>query len=136
MLSPTKELVNSCNESEKSNDLSCALRVTHCGTSILLPGDAEETAWDEMLKSHGKGLKAVVLKAAYHGRDSGFHLDALKAIDPSVVVVSVGKKPSSDASPKYRAHAGSVFSTRCHGNLRLEVDDEGTRNWFAERNGG
>jgi competence protein ComEC len=136
LLSPTKELVNWCNQNEKSNDLSYALRVTHCGTSILLPGDAEETAWDEMLKFYGKGLGAAVLKAAHHGRDSGFHLEALKAINPSTVVVSVGKKPSTDASPKYRAHAKSVFSTRYYGNLRLEVDDEGTPNWFAERNGG
>lgn len=136
LLSPTKELIAWCNETEKSNDLSYAIRVTHCGTSILLPGDVEETAWDGMLKFYGKGLGAAVLKAAHHGRDSGFHLDALKAINPSVVIVSVGKKPPTDASPKYRAHANSVFSTRYYGNIELQVDDEGARKWLVERNGG
>ncbi|MGL9621557.1 hypothetical protein QRQ56_26425 [Bradyrhizobium sp. U531] len=135
LLSPTSDLVNWCNSTEKSNDLSYAIRVTHRGTSILLPGDAEQTAWDGMLKYYGTALGAAVLKAAHHGRDSGFHLDALKAIKPSVVIVSVGKKPPTDASPQYRTHANSVFSTRYYGNIELQVDDNGTRKWLVQRNG-
>lgn len=134
ILSPTKDLVQWCNQTEKSNDLSYVLSVAHAGNVVLLPGDAEKTSWDRIVEHYGDKLKSTVLKASHHGRDTGFHLEALKAIAPRVVVVSVGKKPETDASPKYRYHGAKVWSTRYYGNIVLEVNDAGKRNWIVDRN--
>jgi competence protein ComEC len=134
ILSPTPALVKSCNQSEKSNDLSLVLRVRHKNWSVLLPGDAEAEAWDGMKNHYGAGLKSDYLKASHHGRDSGFHLESLKLIAPRVSFVSVGRKPDTDASSKYRQQCNKVASTRYRGDMELLFDDDGTHKWFVQRN--
>jgi competence protein ComEC len=49
ILSPTPDLVKTCNAAGKSNDLSFVLRLWHIGKSVLLPGDAEGLAWDDLV---------------------------------------------------------------------------------------
>jgi beta-lactamase superfamily II metal-dependent hydrolase len=136
ILSPTPALIKQCNDAGKSNDLSIVLRVSHARRSVLLTGDIEKLAWDDLVASYGAQLKSDFLQASHHGRDTGYHLDALKLIAPEVVVVSVGRKPATDASHKYRGQCNSVFSTRYYGNLTLEIGENGAAHWVAQRNGG
>jgi len=82
ILSPTNALIHSCNLAGKSNDLSIVLQVKHAGRSVLLPGDAEDEAWNNMVAYYGGSLKSDFLKASHHGRDSGYNHSALKLIDP------------------------------------------------------
>ena len=133
-LSPTSALIASCNNAGKSNDLSIVLRLRHAGRSFLLAGDAEGEAWDDMIAHYGANLKSDYLKASHHGRDSGYHLDALKHIAPRITFVSVGRKPDTDASSKYRQQCNKVASTRFYGNMELRVDDSGPIEWFVQRN--
>jgi competence protein ComEC len=74
IFSPTPALVKACNLSQKSNDLSLVLRIHHKAGSVLLAGDAEAAAWDDMKNYYGAKLKSDYLKASHHGRDSGYHL--------------------------------------------------------------
>jgi competence protein ComEC len=135
ILSPTPELVGKCNTAEKSNDLSIVLRVHHVGQSVLLPGDAETPAWDEMVRFFGSRLKSSFLKASHHGRDTGYHLEALKLIDPLMTFVSVGRKPDTDASYKYRQQMGrKVPSTRYYGDIELRIHDNESWEWFVQHN--
>jgi len=136
ILSPTPSLVHACNTAGKSNSLSIVLRVWHAGRAVLLPGDAEEDAWADMVRWYGSVLKSDFLKASHHGRDSGYHLDAVKLISPLITFVSVGRKPDTDASSKYRAQSARVASTRYHGNIELRIDDNGQHQWFVQRNAG
>jgi competence protein ComEC len=135
ILSPTPALTNSCNKAGKSNDLSYVLRVWHHGKSVLLPGDIETEGWDDLERTYGVGLKSDFMRASHHGRDSGYHLPTLKLIRPEAIVVSVGRKPVTDASSKYSGQCGNVYSTRYYGNLELHIHDDGSHRWFAERNG-
>ena len=135
ILSPTPEIVRSCNARQVSNDLSYVLRVSHAGRSVLLTGDVEASTWNELERYYGPALKNDVLQASHHGRDTGYHLNSLKLINPSTIVVSVGRKPETDASRKYRAQCPRIFSTRYYGNLTLLIDDYGNMNWTAQRNG-
>ena len=112
ILSPTPALVRSCNQAGKSNDLSLVLRIRHKAGSVLLSGDAEAEAWDDMKNYYGATLKSDYLKASHHGRDSGYHLEAMKLIAPRVTFVSVGRKPDTDASSKYRQQCTTSCSTR------------------------
>lgn len=136
ILSPTPALVADCNKTGKSNDLSLVLRVRHGARSILLPGDAEAAAWREMVAFYGSYLKSDYLKASHHGRDSGYDLDALKLIKPLITFVSVGRKPDSDASAKYRQQCPQVGSTRFYGNMEFQIADDGNVRWLVDRNGG
>jgi competence protein ComEC len=134
ILSPTPALIASCNAAGKSNDLSYVLRVWHQGRSVLLPGDIEEEAWNDLGWAYGAALKSDFMRSSHHGRDTGYHLPTLKIIRPSAAVVSVGRKPVTDASNKYCAQCPNVYSTRYYGNLELRVHDDGTYQWLAERN--
>lgn len=134
ILSPTSQIVRTCNGAGRSNDLSTVLRVSYAGRSLLLPGDAESLAWGAMVQHYGKALRADALKASHHGRLSGFDLDALKLIRPRFVVLSVGRKPSTDAQRRYSNHCARAISTRRHGNISCRVDANGNWAWTAERN--
>jgi len=91
ILSPTPELVSECNTAEKSNDLSIVVRIHHAGQSILLSGDAEQSAWDDMVRFYGNRLKSSFLKASHHGRDTGYHLNALRLIAPIMTLYLSGE---------------------------------------------
>ena len=134
ILSPTPALVRSCNQAGKSNDLSLVLRIRHKAGSVLLSGDAEAEAWDDMKNYYGATLKSDYLKASHHGRDSGYHLEAMKLIAPRVTFVSIGRKPDTDASSKYRQQCQRVASTRYYGNMELQFHDDGSRKWIVDRN--
>lgn len=125
ILSPTPELVEQANEAGNTNNLSFVLRVAYGGISIILGGDAEGEAWQSMVERYGKDLKCNVLKASHHGRDSGYHQESVKVMSPQYTIASVGKKPETDASNKYRKYSGEVWSTRWKGNITVTIDDKG-----------
>ena len=53
-------------------------------------------------------------------------------MNPQFTIVSVGKKPSTDASNKYRQYSQNVWSTRWRGNIRLEIADTGQATIYSE----
>ena len=111
ILSPFDELADWANRNENWNSLSYVLRVSHAGRSVILGGDAESIVWDYILDHYGSNIRCDILKASHHGRDSGYHQQAVEMMSPLVTVVSVGKKPDTDASNKYRGYSEHVWST-------------------------
>ncbi len=125
ILAPTKETNLAANESGNVNNLSYVLMVIANGFRVLLGGDAEAPVWKPLFEHYGSGLKCDVLKASHHGRESGFYRDAVRAMSPELTIVSVGKKPSTDASNRYRNLSDNVYSTRWKGNIVLDVPTSG-----------
>jgi competence protein ComEC len=126
VLSPTAELVAGCDDSGSYNDCSYVIKISYGGRSVILPGDAEEPAWKSMLDGLSEGTLACdILKAAHHGRKSGYHQPAIEAMDPKVVICSVGKKPDTDASADYARIADSVLSTRFCGTIKVTMWSDG-----------
>lgn len=135
ILSPSQFLINECNEAGAYNNSSYVLKVSHAGRSVILPGDAEATAWRSILTMLGpEVLDCDVLKAAHHGRESGYHEEAVEAMSPEVVICSVGKKPETDASNEYASHGASVKSTRFHGTITARIWDDGDI-WISDHAG-
>lgn len=126
ILSPTSTLVGYCNRIENWNNASYVIRLDYGGRRVILPGDAEEPAWDHVEAQHEDSeLACDVLKAAHHGRESGYSASAVNAMSPSVVVCSIGKKPSTDASDEYKSHGAQVLSTRFHGTITCKIWKDG-----------
>ena len=118
MLSPTTALVADCNATGSYNDASYVLKIEYAGRAVILAGDAEAKAWRAMLDHYPTAsLNCDILKASHHGRNSGYHEDAVEAMDPEVVLCSVGKKPDTDASGLYSKQGAQVLSTRYNGTL-------------------
>jgi competence protein ComEC len=132
ILSPTPEIVRAANLCGNSNNLSYVLRISYLGYRIVLGGDADTDVWEELVAHYGNDLRCDVLKASHHGRDSGYLASAVALMNPTYTVVSVGKKPDTDASNKYRKYCSNVWSTRWYGNLTLQISRERGIEWFAE----
>jgi len=126
ILAPTPELTNAANKTDDPNGHSYALWLQYGDYKVVLGGDCDEAAWQSIWKKYGAGLRCNILKASHHGRASGFHLEAVKAMNPEYTIVSVGKKPSTDASNRYRSYTSQkVWSTRWRGNIVLTIHDNG-----------
>lgn len=133
ILAPTKELKDSANKNSDINGHSYVLWFEYAGIKVIFGGDATETVWESIHNKYGKNLKCNILKASHHGRDSGYYQPAVEAISPEYTIVSVGKKPESDASNKYKNYCDNVWSTRWKGNIRLEIYDDGKAKIFSDR---
>ena len=122
ILHPNRLTLKKIQDSGNVNNLSYVLRVILGQVKIILAGDAEKEVWDDLVSRYGKELKCDVLKASHHGRDSGFHEEAVSLMKPNYTIVSVGKKPERDASDKYGRWSKNVWSTRWKGNIEITYD--------------
>lgn len=130
VLSPTQTIVDEANENDTYdgwNHLSQVLYITYGSSSLILPGDASIDAQKDMVKVFGDSLGTVVLKAPHHGRESGYCEDFVKKVNPDYTIVSVGKKPDSDASSKYKKYTRErVLSTRMQGTMAMRLYQDGS----------
>lgn len=126
ILAPTLALRQAANASDDANAHSYVLWLVHGGRAVCLGGDATPAILADILATYGANLKCAVLKASHHGRESGWQADFVKACSPDYAIVSVGKKPETDASNKYRQYAKNVWSTRFHGNIVVTVPGDGS----------
>jgi len=129
ILAPDSELLKNANP----NNLSYVLLIEYGGKKIVLGGDAEKDSWDYIMDNYSDLIKDVsILKASHHGRDSGYHQKAVKHMNPMYTIVSVGKKPSTDASNKYRQYCDNVWSTRWKGNIMFEIQSDGNWSYWTQ----
>ena len=135
ILGPTQDLIDYCDRIEHWNNSSYVLRLDYGGRRVILPGDAEKPAWDSIEADlDDADLACDILKAAHHGRESGYSETAVDAMDPDFVICSVGKKPSTDASDEYRRHGAIVLSTRHNGTIIVQIWADGEI-WIEDHNG-
>lgn len=124
------------------------VRVAYNGKAVILTGDSDVVCWKRVVgyyddrdaeETDADVLEAEVLHASHHGsrtfikeggKDSEPWLDALEAIAPDYVVVSVGEDnrhehPHEDMIEAYEAEAGEVLETREVGTVVFSVDPNG-----------
>jgi competence protein ComEC len=133
VLSPCPALVKLAQEKNNQNIMSFVLLIEHAGHKFIFGGDAEKETWEYILENYEEKIKDVtVLDASHHGRDSGYHQPAVKIMNPKHVVVSVGKKPATDASNKYRQYSENVWSTRWKGTIKFTINSDGSGTYDTE----
>lgn len=127
ILSPDDELVKLSNDKWEYNHLSYVLLVKYGNYKIYLCWDAtaDETI-PNMLEHYWEGFfkkqdwEIIILKAPHHWRDSWYHQKFVSLLNPDYTIVSVWKKPSTDASNKYRNYSDNVWSTRYKWNITID----------------
>ena len=89
---------------------------------VILPGDGRATPlWQEIYEKCPSEIKeAVVLKAGHHGHECAFHEDAVKLIDPSLVVIS------NSAEEDKKNGAGKLYLKAVPRSKVLKTCDSGT----------
>lgn len=135
ILAPNKDLLKQAKDKDNKNIMSYVLLIKYGECKIVLGGDAEQSTWEYLCQNYETDLKDVtILKASHHGRDSGYYQPAVKLMNPEYTVVSVGKKPTTDASNKYRNYSENVWSTRWKGNITFECESDGSVTYKAQYN--
>lgn len=114
-------------ESEANNH-SVVLRLQFGRVSFLLPGDIE-TPVERRLVQSGALLAATVLKSPHHGSSTSSAGEFLAAVNPQVVVISVGAGnrfglPSADVLARYAENGLPVLRTDRRGAIEFITDGE------------
>ena len=111
---------------KKSNNLSCVLKISAGGGSVLLSGDIEKKVERELLRRQAP-LAADILLVAHHGSKSSTTVDWLRAVAPHYAVITAGYRnryrlPARRITQRLRHHAGQVLISGLSGAIRFHVD--------------
>lgn len=111
---------------EGMNDASCVIRVRYKNTAILLMGDAERYAEDEML-AECNDISAQVIKIGHHGSQRATTAAWLGAVRPEIAIISVGWKnpfghPSGETITRLRDAGVQVYRTDQNGGITVTTD--------------
>lgn len=121
VLSPPKEYLT-----DDVNDNSVVIKVTYGSVSYLLTGDAT-TETEEYILSTGADVDADILKAGHHGSYSSSSASFLKAVTPTVSVISVGDDnayghPHKDALKRLNKNTKYLYRTDIDGTVVVSSD--------------
>ncbi len=116
--------------SDNDNDESIVMRLVYENFSLMLTGDAEQTAEGALLNS-GKDVQSAVLKAGHHGSNSSSSREFLKAVHPQIVIISGGGErydhPHEEVLARITETGAAVLRTDELGTIELISD--GTLIW-------
>jgi len=110
----------------ESNNRSCVLRVQAGEHSVLLTGDIERAAEDELVRTFGNKLASDVLVAPHHGSRTSSTPAFLAAVSPTVALFPVGYRnrygfPKAQIVQRYRDQQVRLFDTARHGAIELQL---------------
>jgi competence protein ComEC len=112
-------------EGESGNNDSIVLRLVYGSVSILLAGDIERAAEDQLVRS--ALLRADVLKVPHHGSSSSSTEAFIDAVSPRLAVISVGERsrfghPHKTVVDRYLARGIRLLQTGRDGCVTVETD--------------
>ena len=108
------------------NDETLVLRIEYGLASFLLASDIEAAAEQALVASRAP-LGATVLKVAHHGSRTSSTLEFLRAVAPTVAVISVGARnpyghPDAGVLERLRSAGARVYRTDSDGAVMFETD--------------
>lgn len=111
------------------NNSSIVLRVVYKEMGMLLTGDAEIEEEAEILAS-GADIQADILKAGHHGSDTSSSETFVRAVQPSIAVISSGEgnkygHPSLRTVKRFERLGIAVRRTDLEGTIHFQTDGYG-----------
>jgi len=107
------------------NNHSIVTTISYNGIKIVLPGDNEWPSFQQlMLDDNFKNSvkNADILLAPHHGRESAYHADFVKLVNPRLTIVSDGSLCNTSSNHRYSANSrgwtvhksdGSSITRKC-----------------------
>ncbi len=120
-LHPSSELLS---ERLSENDASCVLRISNNDHQLLLTGDIEKSAENQLLRRYSIQLNVDAVSVPHHGSKTSSGVSFIKAVRPKIAIVSSGFRnrfdfPAASVVQRYRDHCVSVYNTAESGAIRL-----------------
>jgi competence protein ComEC len=125
---------------QKSNAMSCVLRVQGAQVTALLTGDIEASQESALLLRNRQALKADLLLAPHHGSRTSSTAAFLDAVSPQWAVFQAGYRsryghPAADVLARYRARGVQVVRSDACGAWTLAARHEGAGERAGEGKG-
>jgi competence protein ComEC len=114
----------------KSNALSCVLKVSATGGSLLLTGDIEAKDEATLLARHGGRLAADVLLPPHHGSRSSSSPEFVAGVSPRLTLVSAGYRnrfghPATEVVERFGKSGVAIRRTDAEGALTVRFGRDG-----------
>jgi len=111
---------------KKSNNRSCVIKVWNKGYSLLLSGDIEARAENQLLQYNAHTLQSDILLVPHHGSNTSSSRAWLKKVAPQLAIVSAGyknrfKHPTKKVLARYKGLGIQVLNTANHGMIQLKI---------------
>ncbi|MEO7116400.1 MAG: DNA internalization-related competence protein ComEC/Rec2 [Caldimonas sp.] len=124
----------------RSNAMSCVLRVSGGGRSVLLTGDIEREQEAALVESLGEAVRSDALVVPHHGSKTSSSAPFLDAVRPSIAVFQAGYRnrfghPAAEVLERYRARGIRIVASPACGAWQWRADGppEGTCERVAMR---
>ena len=109
----------------RRNNQSCVLRIATLGASMLLTGDIEKSAEEELMKS--AFLKSDIVLVPHHGSRSSSSPAFVAAVQPRYAIVPVGYRnrfghPVPEVLARYGAAGVRLLRTDADGAILVKLD--------------
>lgn len=109
-----------------SNDLSCVLKVTGGGGSVLIAGDVERNAERLLVQRSGKQLRADILVVPHHGSNTSSTEAFVSHVKPSYALFPVGYHnrfgfPHPAVVERWRQSGARLMNTADSGAIRFQL---------------
>lgn len=113
-------------QDENLNNMSVVLKITYKNNSFLFQGDAEKKVENALLKSDCN-LSANVIKLGHHGSNTSSTEKYLKAVNPSVAIISCGADnsyghPHTEVLERLKKNSIDAYITSLDGNIIVTSD--------------
>jgi len=114
------------------NNLSCVLQVAAGRHSLLLTGDIERRAEQNIVSLHPNTLKSEVLVAPHHGSNTSSSPEFIQAVQPRYVLFPVGYRnrfnfPKQDIIDRYKAVGAIPLDTASSGAIEILFEEKGLK---------
>lgn len=123
----------------RSNHVSCVLKVSAGGRSILLTSDIEAADEFALLSRNREALAADVLLVPHHGSRTSSTEAFLAAVDAKTAVIPVGYRnrfghPKEEVVARYRSTGATLWRTDRDGAVDIRISQDGVKvsTWRAE----
>lgn len=141
VLSPSKALIKNAHYTEDGkkrerveiDEMSYALSIKVNDRRIILAGDGRATpVWSDIYENCKNDLKnCSVLKAGHHGQEASFHEEAVKLMNPAIIIFSNSEKEdkANGAEKLYKKAAPNalLLKTCDNGTIIVQVPFDATK---------
>ena len=119
------EVLSPTEPSEEDNDNSLVLRLVYGDVSFLFTGDAGKKIENKLVKDSGN-IRSDILKAGHHGSNGSTTAEFLKAVSPSVTVISAGEEnnalPNRNCIDRIKQSGSDILRTDIDGTVIITYD--------------
>lgn len=124
ILAPSAKML----KGDDANNFSIVAKITYGKNTFMFTGDARKESEAEMLRSYSaEELKCDVLKIGHHGSRTSSSPNFIKAVDPLIGLMSLGKDneyghPHDEPMETIRAQGMTLYRTDELGNVVIVSD--------------